>query len=100
MTNLTDAQRERLYMLAEEAAEIVQITNKILRHGYESYHPEDEEKTPNSKLLVDEIIDFTIIVKWLEEAEDITAIYISDEQIDNIEERKRKYTHYQESKNE
>lgn len=33
---LTDAQEERLKMLAEEAGEIVQCCMKILRHGYNS----------------------------------------------------------------
>ncbi len=33
---LTDAQEERLEMLAEEAGEVVQCCMKILRHGYNS----------------------------------------------------------------
>ncbi len=38
---LTPAEAERLAMLAEEAAEVIQIVGKILRHGYASYHPDD-----------------------------------------------------------
>ena len=30
---------ERLALLAEECSEVIHIINKILRHGYESYHP-------------------------------------------------------------
>jgi hypothetical protein len=34
---LTDAEAERLALLAEECGEVVQVIGKILRHGYESY---------------------------------------------------------------
>jgi hypothetical protein len=37
---LTDAQDERLSVLAEECAEVIQVIQKIQRHGYESYHPD------------------------------------------------------------
>ena len=36
---LSPAQAERLAMLAEEAGEIVMAVGKVLRHGYESTHP-------------------------------------------------------------
>ena len=36
---LSPAETERLAMLAEECGEVVQIVGKILRHGYESKHP-------------------------------------------------------------
>jgi hypothetical protein len=48
---MAEAERERLAMLAEEAGEIVQIIGKILRHGYESYHPEDSEKSQTASIL-------------------------------------------------
>lgn len=38
--DLTNAERERLALLAEECGEVVQIIGKILRHGYESRHPD------------------------------------------------------------
>lgn len=37
--NLSEAELERLAMLAEECAEVIQCVNKIIRHGYEEYHP-------------------------------------------------------------
>ena len=37
---LTPAEAERLAMLAEECGEVVQIVGKILRHGYDSQHPD------------------------------------------------------------
>jgi NTP pyrophosphatase (non-canonical NTP hydrolase) len=38
--SLTLAERERLALLIEECAEVQQIVGKILRHGYESTHPD------------------------------------------------------------
>lgn len=37
---LTPAEAERLALLAEECAEVIQVVGKILRHGYESRHPD------------------------------------------------------------
>lgn len=37
--NLTQAELERLAILAEEMGEALQIIGKIVRHGYESYNP-------------------------------------------------------------
>lgn len=40
MNHLSLAEIERLSLLAEEAGEVVQAVGKILRHGYESRHPD------------------------------------------------------------
>lgn len=53
--NLTPAELERLALLAEECSEVVQIVNKIIRHGYESFNPYDEDKTTNRALLSKEL---------------------------------------------
>jgi len=37
---LTPAQAERLALLAEECGEVIQAIGKVLRHGYESTHPD------------------------------------------------------------
>jgi hypothetical protein len=37
--SLSAAQAERLFLLLEERAESIQATAKVLRHGYESFHP-------------------------------------------------------------
>lgn len=39
--DLTPAEAERLACLAEEMGEAIHIIGKILRHGYESYNPND-----------------------------------------------------------
>ncbi len=51
---LTPAEAERLALLSEECAEVIQIICKINRHGYESYHPNKPE-TSNRSLLEKEI---------------------------------------------
>lgn len=40
---LSPAEAERLAMLAEECGEVIQAVGKVLRHGYESFHPDDLE---------------------------------------------------------
>lgn len=40
---LNPAQVELLALLAEEMGEAIQAIGKVLRHGYESYHPVTED---------------------------------------------------------
>ena len=69
--SLTPAQAERLELLAEEAAEVVQIAMKSLRHGLDSYHPDDPERKPNRELLRREIADFHAAISLLYIADDM-----------------------------
>lgn len=48
---LTPAETERLAHLLEELGEAQQIIGKILRHGYDNYHPDDPNKTTNRSML-------------------------------------------------
>lgn len=50
-SRLTDAQIERLAILAEECAEVQQMIGKILRHGLDDFRPLDKTKTINRKNL-------------------------------------------------
>lgn len=52
---LAPAEAERLALLSEECAEVIQIVCKIQRHGYDSYNPNDENETPNRNLLEKEV---------------------------------------------
>lgn len=63
--NLTPAQVELLDMLAEEAAEVIQIVCKLKRHGPMSYHPAD--KVPNHKLMAMELGDLIGVMGALDE---------------------------------
>ena len=74
--NLSGAQVERLALLAEECAEVIQIVNKVLRHGYGSYSPFDEEKRTNRELLERELGDLTFAQQLMHDNEDINAIRI------------------------
>jgi len=61
---LTPAQAERLAMVAEECAEVIQIVGKILRHGYDSHHPNDPLST-NRDLLGRELTDLYAVASAL-----------------------------------
>lgn len=88
---LTKAQEERLWLMAEEAGEVVQACMKILRHGYKSTHPEGGRT--NLEWLRAEILDF-MSVHFLMVEENDMDIHGYNELEQNIK-RKLKYTHYQ-----
>lgn len=53
---LSDAETERLALLAEECAEVVQAVAKVLRHGYESHNPTSAAVSPsNREALAEEV---------------------------------------------
>ena len=62
---LSPAEAERLAMLAEECGEIIQVVGKILRHGYESFHPQNPQES-NRDLLASEVCDFLAVVQMME----------------------------------
>ena len=70
---LTPAEIERLAYLSEECGEVIQVIGKILRHGYESYHPHDPNKITNRELLMSEIFDMLRGVGMLQRANDIAG---------------------------
>jgi len=61
---LTPAEAERLAMLAEECGEVIQVIGKILRHGYDSYHPVNPSAT-NRQLLGRELTDLYAVASAL-----------------------------------
>jgi len=61
-------QAEQLVILLEEAAEVIQISAKILRFGLRSYNPLDAARTANHVLLESEIGDFEGVVENLKQA--------------------------------
>ncbi len=69
--NLTEAERERLEVLIEECGEVITIATKVLRHGYDHYHPEDKTKTRNVYALEKEITDVMTIVHRMEAVGDL-----------------------------
>ncbi len=97
---LTDAEAERLAMLAEEAGEIVQLVGKILRHGYDSYHPDDPEMTTNKRLLCGEIEDFYAVCYGMRAAGDTPKHVPTPIAVDTKWQRKLKYSHHQGESND
>jgi hypothetical protein len=89
---LTPAEAERLAMLAEEAGEIVQIVGKILRHGYESYHPDSPNGPSNRQMLENEIADFEAVFQMMDDAKDVSVAGV--EVLQSMR-QKRRFTHHQ-----
>lgn len=89
---LTPAEAERLAMLAEEAAEVIQVVGKILRHGYASYHPNKPSLT-NRVLLMNELADLNAVQLLMEGSGDV---FRTGDEIEQAMARKLTYTHHQE----
>lgn len=63
MAKLTEAQRERLEVLAEEAAEVVKQCMKILRHGYQTTDHVTGTIYDNQIILMDELLQLWTIME-------------------------------------
>lgn len=96
MNDLTPAERERLAMLSEEAGEIVQMIGKILRHGYESYHPDDLNKTPNRTHLLNELNDLNGVIYGMCKCQDLDVKHFSLANAVSAWDRKVKWSYHQE----
>jgi NTP pyrophosphatase (non-canonical NTP hydrolase) len=92
---LTNAETERLSMLAEECGEVVQLIGKILRHGYTSYHPEDADMTTNWTLLNKELNDIGAVVHGMIKSGDYDEADFSLEIQKKIWQKKLRWTHHQ-----
>lgn len=73
---LSEAELERLAILAEECAEVQQVIMKILRHGYANYNPDDPDNTENRQLLNKELGDLQNIIDLMALSEDIDEFTI------------------------
>ena len=84
---------EQLHTLSTRAAKIVQTVGKVLRHGYDSFHPDRPEQS-NRQLLTLDLFDFWIAVPYLPDDffEDVQDDY------EDIMARKMRYTHPQKLK--
>ena len=91
---LTPAQAERLAMLAEECAEVIQVVGKILRHGYDSHHPSDPSTT-NRQLLEREITALRAVASALWR-DGVSQGSIAD--MDRAWARKLRFSHHQEER--
>lgn len=90
---LTDAQAERLAMLAEEAGEVVQAVTKILRHGYMSSYDNGET---NQAALERELGDMAAVLRLMMLRGDIPPYDINTHaQVERAVARKLRYSHHQ-----
>lgn len=90
---LTESEAERLAILIEECAEVQHIACKILRHGYESYHPANTERT-NRVLLTRAMGDLAHAMNRLLGAKDVQGIAIAAQQ-EGRDAHMRPYLHHQ-----
>lgn len=93
---MTEAERERLYMLAEEAGEIVQMVGKILRHGYENYHPDDPIKKTNREHLTSELNDLNGVLFGMCKYQDLDVSNFTVANAVKAWDRKVKWSYHQE----
>jgi NTP pyrophosphatase (non-canonical NTP hydrolase) len=93
VNGLTAAEAERLTMLAEECAEVIQAVSKILRHGYESRNPDLENSPTNREHLDKEVLDFYSVQMMMLNAGDLR--FFDGEEVGEARRRKLRYTHFQ-----
>lgn len=91
---LTPAQDERLALLAEECAEVIQAICKIQRHGFDSTNPNETNGETNREALIREIGDVTSCVDRLVLRGDI--VYSPHADLGARAAAKDKYLHHQE----
>lgn len=91
---LSESEHERLSILMEECGEVQQVIGKIMRHGYESYNPNDINQITNRNLLEKEIADIGVAVNMMELSFDINRNSI-DSHYQNKKISIRKYLHHQ-----
>ena len=91
---LTPAEAERLALLLEELGEAQHVIGKILRHGSESYHPDDPSGPSNRALLEKELGDVLAAIKMMDLADDIEWESLTQRRIEK-QIKVRKFLHHQ-----
>lgn len=89
---LTDAQAERLALLAEELGEAQQAVGKILRHGYSGTHPDGGPT--NKKALESELGDVKAAISLMTQSGDLLAESIHYSMFSKLQ-RVFRYMHHQ-----
>ena len=80
---LNPSQVERLACLAEELGEAQQVIGKILRHGYDSFHP-NSPTTANRELLERELGDVLAIIWFMDFRKDVNFESVNHYAADKI----------------
>lgn len=71
---MTPAELERLALLGEEMGEAQQMIGKIIRHGYESMHPDGGPT--NREGLTREVGDILTVLSMFFEQEDLSLVNV------------------------
>jgi hypothetical protein len=77
---LSPAEAERLALLLEELGEAQQVIGKILRHGYESHHPENPDDS-NRALLEGELGDVMAAIEESRTAKRARSYPVQDQHL-------------------
>lgn len=93
---LSDAEIERLAILAEEMGEAQQCIGKILRHGYESYNPVVDTGRVNRRELERELGDISFAIMQMVKNKDVNSAGIEARKQDKSRSIKR-WLHHQEA---
>lgn len=88
INKLSDAELERLAKLSEECSEVIKCVAKIIRHGYESYNPDNVYHKGNRIDLQYELIDVISVINMMTKAGDIQDVHHNSTP-------SGKYLHYQ-----
>lgn len=92
---LSDAQVERLAILAEEMGEAQQVIGKILRHGYESVNPlADIGAGTNQEHLERELGDVALAMELMVKAGDVNSL-IMTKRVEKKRESIKRWLHHQ-----
>lgn len=90
---LTPAEAERLSLLMEECGEVIQAIGKIMRHGYESTHPDGG--STNREALEGESGHVMLAISLLVECGDLKRHHVWTAE-DKKRHSVRKYLHHHE----
>ena len=91
---LSDAELERLAILAEELGEAQQIVGKIIRHGYNSRNPLESDSLTNRSMLTIELGDIIFAINQLTDNYDIDGRMVGRRVLEKAEKIKP-YLHHQ-----
>lgn len=90
---LSPAELERLAILAEEASELAAMAMKIVRHGYESYNPDEPDAGSNRLQLMREYEQVVGTWNAMAQAGDVQSVWPGS--ADAAWLAKLRYTHHQ-----
>ena len=73
---VSPAQMERLTFLIEECSEVIKEATKIMRFGFDSFHPDDPQRETNRHRLMREMADLEAAYEILVDAGDGDPMYL------------------------